>query len=47
MAKFVDETRQKMDNIHTQNIFKGVIGLLKTLCKEVKEVRVTVSTRPT
>ena len=37
-----DETNMNIENHHTE-LFQGVIGMLQTLCKVVKDVRVKVS----
>ena len=46
MVEVVDEMRQKIDSQHTK-LFEGVIDLLETLYKVVKEVRFVVTNMPT
>ena len=42
MVEVDDETHQNIEKQHTK-LFQGVIGMLQTLCKVVKDVRVKVS----
>ena len=46
MAGVIEETCQKIDNWHTE-LFGGVIDLLQTLCKAMKDVRVMVNKKVT
>ena len=42
MFEVDNETNRNIDNHHTE-LFQGVIDMLQTLCKVVKDIRVKVS----
>ena len=46
MFEVDDEKKQNIDNHHTE-LFQGVIDMLQTLCKVVKDIRVVASKKET